>query len=247
MEGSMDLTGERGGLCVIVPTRGRPDSVRQLVRKMALTRGMSSTRLVLVLDANDPDAHQYHDVVAECWWVGLHVAPPDGRPGMVDPLNAMARYLTTGATPWAPEALMFMGDDHRPRTAGWDRQLLDAVTQPGRAIAYGNDGVHGAALPTQVVIRSSLVRALGCMAPPVLQHLYVDNAWLAWGQQADCLTYLPEVLVEHMHPLVGKAPRDAGYDRVDALSGRDQHAWHAYEAGQLRTDVEIIKGVMSGG
>jgi hypothetical protein len=49
-----------------------------------------------------------------------------------------------------PRYLASLGDDHRPRTKGWDRRLIDAIESLGGApgIAYGDDKLQGAALPT---------------------------------------------------------------------------------------------------
>jgi hypothetical protein len=145
---------------------------------------------------------------------------------------------------------MFMGDDHRPRTLGWDQTLLYAATTDGAGpgIAYGNDLLQGANLPTQVCIDARIVELLGNMAPPQLTHLYVDNYWKALGEGAGCLRYCHNVVIEHMHPVAGKAAMDAGYERVNSgeMYARDESALRELQANdvlasEIRALVELRK------
>ena len=56
----------------------------------------------------------------------------------------------------------------------------------------------------------SIINALGYMAPPTLQHLFVDNVWYAWGRNTS-MKYLEETHIEHMHPIAEKAEWDDVY------------------------------------
>lgn len=197
-------------LVVIVPTRGRPEAAAELAAAFGETR--TSAHLVFAIDEDDPA----HDAYAEA--LGVYpssVIDTGGAPAtMVRALNASAVARATAPDP--PFAIGFMGDDHRPSTHGWDQAYLDALRELGTGIVYGNDLLQGENLPTQVAMTSDVVRALGFMAPPTLRHLAVDNWWLELGRAADCIRYLPDVIVEHRHPYAGKAEWDAGYLRVNS-------------------------------
>jgi hypothetical protein len=93
---------------------------------------------------------------------------------------------------------------------------VDALRDLGIGIVYGDDLLQRDRLPTQCAVTADIVRVLGWMAPPTLTHLAVDDWWLRLGQQADCIRYLPAVVVEHMHPVAAKAAWDAGYARVNS-------------------------------
>lgn len=231
-------------LTVLVPTRERPEHALALANQFALTCGAPGTRLIFIVDDSDPSLDAYLSLSSDRTAVRVYAA--DDRSGMVAPLNTAAVSLT-GDPQASPYAVAFMGDDHRPRTPSWDRQLLDALAEPDCGIVYGNDLVHGAGLPTSVAMRSSIVRAVGYMAPPCLRHLYVDNAWLEWGRRAACLKYLPDVIIEHMHPLVNKAPSDRGYEWVNSQASRDHQAWMAYlEDERCLIDAEQVAEAMVG-
>ncbi|MER7487970.1 hypothetical protein ABTY20_19090 [Streptomyces sp. NPDC126497] len=216
-------------LAVIVPTRGRPQNASRLQQAFTDTDSLNAVP-VFVLDADDPELPGYlaRVGVGEITHVMIHDG--DGGTGMTAALNYAANVL---ADEYA--ALGFMGDDHLPRTAGWDAHVLGALAGPGPAVVYGNDLLQGEALPTAAFMPSRLVRALGFMAPPVLRHLYVDNFWLELGRTLGALRYLPDVVIEHLHPAAGKAAMDERYAAVNATEAdtADRAAWLAWRETRL--------------
>ncbi len=220
-------------LVVIVPSRGRPEAAAALVQHFKNTC-MADTRLVFAVDDDDPS--DYGPLIANDR-VHVHVG---GNSTMVEALNATASV-------YAPDAfaLGFLGDDHCPRTYGWDRAYLDALRDLGTGIVYGNDLLQGHRLPTQCAMTSDIVRALGYMCPPALRHLFVDNYWRDLGKAAECLRYLPKVTIEHRHPLAGKSAWDDGYERVNApeIAHHDREAYEAYVSDGLDADVAKVQAL----
>jgi hypothetical protein len=191
------------------------------------------------VDADDPELTAYQATCAE----SVVTLPSATRRGMVDSLNHMAR-LSRYWPHTDRDVLVFLGDDHLPRTTGWDKALADALAGKPAAIAYGNDLLQGERIPTAVAMTASIPRVLGYMAPPALAHLYVDNVWRDWGEGLGSLTYLPDVIIEHLHPAAGKAERDAGYDAVNAVEvdSADKSAYLAYrDGGGLAADLEKLR------
>lgn len=225
---------------VIVPSRGRPEAALTLARVFADTC-TAGTRPVFAVDADDPSREDYSEVVS----LGLASVLTGNAHSMVEALNQRAVGYAGLEPHLMPFAIGFMGDDHCPRTVGWDAAYLDALYELGTGIVYGNDLLQGERIPTQVAMTSDIVRALGFMAPPTLTHLYVDNFWKDLGEKAECLRYLPEVVVEHRHPFAGKAQMDAGYLRVNeaAMYERDQTAYGLYVAEHLAGDVAKVKAL----
>lgn len=234
-------------LVVIVPSRGRPEAAAELVQSFAETCS-ADTQLVFAVDESDPRQPEYWDAAKPIW---PGILPHDNH-SMVEALNWSAVALTAvptagvnqfGGEPWsAPFALGFMGDDHRPRTKGWDQAYLDALRELGTGIVYGDDLYQGAKLPTQCAMTSDIVRALGYMSPPSLTHMYVDNFWLGLGRAAGCIRYLPDVVVEHMHPVAGKSEWTEGHKRVNdrAMYAKDEAAYLAYCSTQFSADVAKV-------
>jgi len=229
-------------MIVVVPTRGRPDNAARQQEALRLA-GTSVADTVYVVDHDDPAVLDYCRLGLPK--IDILDSGPGGT-GMVAALNATAvRYAD------AYEAVGFMGDDHLPRTAGWDVRILEAFAAevPGEwspGVAYGNDLLQGANLPTAAFLPSMVVSALGYMAPPVLKHLYVDNFWMELGRRLSGLTYLDDVVIEHMHPIANKGAWDAGYTRVNAsaVDTADRLAWEQFrDNGGMDAAVARIRGV----
>lgn len=211
-------------LAVLVPTRGRPHNAVRLQQAFDDTDSLNAVP-VFIVDADDPELSAYWDAAGDQKIRHLTVHDGATGTGMTAAVNYAAGFLAGEY-----DALGFMGDDHLPRTAGWDAHVLGALGTGRPRIAYGNDLLQGEALPTAAFMPSRLVRALGFMSPPVLRHLYVDNFWLELGRQFDGLRYLPDVIIEHIHPAAGKTAMDDGYRRVNAadVDQGDREAWTAF-------------------
>jgi hypothetical protein len=229
-------------LVVIVPSRGRPEAAHELCRAFEETCVLD-TQLVFAIDERDVGSiHDYPFVnQTTTWW------SPSST--MVEALNMRSADLVSGemSEGLVPPsfAIGFMGDDHRPRTLGWDRAYVDALSDLGTGIVYGDDLFQGRRLPTQCAMTADIVRALGYMAPPALTHLYVDNFWLSLGEQAQCIRYLPDVVIEHRHPVVGKAQWDEGYQRVNdgTMYAKDSAAFADYCRTALAEDVAKVRAL----
>lgn len=215
-------------LAVIVPTRGRPGNAARLAEAFRDTHALDAVP-VFVADYDDPSLPEYRRLLDTGDIPRLMI--PEGAPGgagMTRPLNyAAMRYAGLY------DAVGFMGDDHLPRTPHWDSLVLDRLDSLSPRIVYGNDLLQGWALPTAVFMQSRMVKAMGCMAPRQLQHLYVDNFWKALGEALDGLVYLPEVVIEHLHPAAGKAEMDDRYRTVNApaVDTEDRQTWQIMRDG----------------
>jgi hypothetical protein len=210
-------------MTVIVPTRGRPDNILSLLFDFYATKHHQETRIIVAVDDDDPKLDEYKKI--NLGPQGLWYQGP--RKKMGPTLNDVAIKCAEGLHR-NTDIIGFMGDDHRPRTPGWDLIISNALwLQPG--VGYGDDLHQGRNLPTAVFINSRIVRALGYFHPPSLIHLYLDNFWLQLGRYTQ-LHYFSNVIIEHMHPNAGKAANDAGYVEVNsqAMYNHDRVEFERY-------------------
>jgi len=221
-------------LVMICPSRGRPGAVAELRRAWEDTGATAD--LLVVVDHDDPELRAYA--------MGGPVLVSRTGGGLGPVLNAAAEHVL--GVPGV-EAVGFLGDDHRPRTAGWDKALLEAATSPGPGVAYGDDLHQGEKLPTAVVIAAPVVAALGYMVPPGMVHLYVDDFWRLLGESLGALRYCPAVVLEHLHPHAGKAAWDEGYLRVNdaAVWAADRARLDAYLAGFWPGELERVRAAVA--
>jgi len=223
-------------LAMIVPSRGRPESIAELWKAWQATT-LGDPWMIVGLDDDDPRLRDYRAV--GCGRDIPAIVGPRIRLGPT--LNKLASVLALSF-----ETLGFMGDDHRPRTIGWDKRF-DECLSGGTGICYGNDLLQGEKLPTAVALTSDIVSTLGYMCPPGLTHLCLDTAWLEWGRGIERLTYLADVVIEHMHPAAGKAKLDAGYVEVNSreMIAADGAVWAEYrDGGALAADLERLRGIL---
>lgn len=193
------------GLLTIVPTRNRVENALELQDVWYSTTRESDSGLLFVVGTEDPRLEEYKQKIRSSH---LLVFP---ERGLVKALNYAAPMYVEKY-----EAIGFMGDDHRPRTPGWDSAYLDELRKLGSGYVYGNDLLMGERIPTQVAISSTIIRSLGFFGPPGFWHLCVDLTWKDMGEGLHRIKYLDDVIIEHMHPAAGKAEEDSGYKHVNS-------------------------------
>jgi hypothetical protein len=222
-------------LAVIVPSRGRPQQLAELLDAIYDTAD-TDVDVYVAVDLDDPTRTEY---------TGPAVFTAGERRSLSAWTNYLADQLLTGTWIDSPRYLASLGDDHRPRTKGWDRKLIAAIESLGGApgIAYGNDLFQGAALPTAWVVSAELVRAVGWMMLPQCAHMYVDNAVLELGRALGRIAYVPGVVIEHLHPAAGKAAVDDSYRESNAPEryAADRLAFEGWrDGGGLARDIAKV-------
>jgi hypothetical protein len=227
-------------LAIITPSRGRPWHMQRLMIALADTCRLD-TALYVYCDEDDPRLDDYKNL-------GLaHL--------QAGPRDTLAALTNKAAAELAGEYefLASLGDDHVPRTAGWDRELCGEITaMGGTGFAYGAGSRW--VIPEAIVMSSDIARVLGWMMNPACGHYKVDDTWIELGLAARCIAYRHDVMVEHMQfgipydptdPGAGmKAVRDDTY--TDALQpekmNADFIAWHDWRkdpAGLLSDAAKI--------
>ena len=196
------------------------------------------TTLLVGTDTDDPDLGAYQEYAATQDHPLFQLVTKPDLHGVVAWVNELAvpcadGYRFTGV----------LGDDNVPRTEGWDAAIMDALA--ATPFAFGNDlyprgpGSH----PAHIFTRGEVVAALGYLGPPCLRHMFVDNCWLAWGQACG-ITYLHDVVIEHLHFTLGRSPHDATYQGAENAWDGDKAAWDAYQTDGLAADIEKIRGCL---
>jgi hypothetical protein len=246
--------------CVaIVPSRERPGSIADLLDTFGDTA--VCTRLVICLDDDDPQLDAYRKVMEQPRFARQLVSWVTGpRRGLAGWTNKIAAAACREA-----EALITLGDDHRPESPAWDREWLMAARLMGGGWVYGDDGVtHSqtpagwvtSVLPSAFLVTSPIVAALGWMlGPPGCQHMFVDAAARDLALAASApgrprLAYLPFTRVRHDHYTTGRSARDATYDHGYASWTGDEAAYRAWlgtpeGTGQIAADADTVRTVCS--
>jgi hypothetical protein len=186
-------------ILVLVPSRGRPERAALMERELSRTQDRPDTGLLFLVDPDDPTLPDYRRNVR-------HLVLP-GRLGYTASLNLVAAQVWDERT-----VLGAFGDDVIFRSPGWDTIVLATLETPG--LAYGDDLIHGKNHPSAVFMSSVIAKALGWLALPATSHQWADDGWKRLGQETGLLRFMPDVIVEHMHPAVNKAEWDDTYRSV---------------------------------
>ena len=217
-------------LTVLVPSRGRPHNIQQLLESWESTV-TGDTHLIVLVDDDDPTLEEYLKLPVE-----IRVGP---RLRIGGTLNVVAPEIATTS-----RNIGFMGDDHRPRTKGWDEAFINELDKLKVGVVYGNDLAHGVNLATSVTMTSNIVNTLGYMCVPGSIHLFLDNFWMEIGRGTN-ITYFDDVVIEHVHPLFQKAPSDNTYIEANSpeVWGADETTFNNYVATQLQDDLQKLRAL----
>lgn len=225
-------------IAVLCPSRGNPTALFEAADSCWATLVNTDTKFIPIVDENDPTIGVYFDYNEDVN-LPIEMVPKEHTGNMNLALNYVAPRLAEEY-----DVIGFVGDDHRFRTPAWDVIVGEALEYGG--FAYGDDLAQREALPTQVFISSPIITALGWMGLPGAKHLYLDNTWRMLGARAECLHYLPDVVIEHLHPAHGKGQWDENHLRVNtpALYDHDGKVYEQWLATAAEGDIAKVRAAL---
>ena len=200
-------------IAILTPTRHRPRRLLEMLDAIARTAAQPAT-VHVGIDDDDTGYQDEYDCTPHTVIVHRHARQRLGP--WVNMMAALERDA---------DILAFFGDDHRPRTVGWDTAVCDAFTGMGSGLVYGCDRLQNERLPTAPFWSTDIIRELGWYYPPNQVHMFADDFWLRLANDLGRCTYLPDVVIEHMHPSARKAQTDDVYQEADTNYGRDGDAF----------------------
>lgn len=215
-------------MLTIVPSRGRQKNHLDVIEAFRKTSVISD----LCFGLDEDDYHNYQKV--------------DGVIYEINPSLRMNGTLNLIANKYADkyDLLYFMGDDHRPRSFGWDSRLAEPLKN-STGLSYGNDLLQGKKLATAVLMTSNIVKEIGFFSPPSLKHFYLDNFWMDLGHGLNNLNYFDDVIIEHMHPCNKKSAVDGTYSHAWSVLEEDAKNYQIYKDTQFESDLKKIKAKIS--
>jgi len=221
-------------ILIICPTRGRYEGATRLIKSWWETTSDRSD-LVLIADDDDEAGILLWEQRAD-----LGVAVRLGlRMKMCVKVN-LAVYENPNR-----KLYLFIGDDVIFRTSGWEDRFLDIAHARRYAIIWANDLHNQERMCVHWASTGPLVRFLGWMMYPRLYHLCTDSAILDLANTLGIGFYLPDVIMEHMHVVVGKSELDQTYLDAYAYSEDDRFVWeHLWRAKELPVLAEKLRPLL---
>jgi hypothetical protein len=212
---------------IILPTLGRPLSLKRFVTHYYLTDATLPVHVVF----DEADAVKYDNI-------GL----PDNFKTVCVPTGTKLGDIYNLIFNAFPNEDFYgmVSDDCVPKTKHWDIKLRDACL-PNK-VSWPADGFINGSMPTFPFFGGDLIRGLGWWCPPGIKHWYTDNAWKLITHSLSIEAYLPDVLVEHLHPSNGNAVQDATYENQPNRAV-DRVAFENFKRYELPSIIERLNGI----
>ena len=196
-------------IAVMCPTKHRLQNAINVKESYDATSNSIYSDLYFIIDDDNIDT--YSDLDAN------KIIVPVGRRGIVDPMN---RAYDTIKNKYS--CILFIGDDHLFRTINWDKIFLNIVKQNnGTCVIYANDLHQKVNLASSHMMTTNIIDILGHVYNPKFNHMWTDNYWMSIGQALNKLIYLPDIIIEHMHPGAKKSKTDENYLAVTQSTQSD--------------------------
>jgi hypothetical protein len=85
-----------------------------------------------------------------------------------------------------------------------------------------------------------MIRALGFFGCPAVGHHYFDNYWESMASTVGTRKFFPQIIMEHMHPIVGKAPQDEMFHKIESKFEENYLKFNEYMKKNFENDVKKV-------
>jgi len=218
-------------ISILCPTRGRTDRLSIMINSCLKTAD-NPERIEFILYIDDDEKIPVIDnknaninVLSgpRIWLSGMH--------------NACAAVATGEILMWAADDICFV-------TYGWDIEVTNQFKKwnDGLGLVFPNDlSNYKGKLATHAFVKREWLRAFGSLVPPYLPDAYTDN-WITYLATAiNRITYLENIIVEHLQYRQGKSKYDETYEtRARNTQIKNHKATFRRLHRERRTDIVIV-------
>jgi hypothetical protein len=212
----MAPAGMPDGLVIIVPVLRRPQNVTPLlasIRENTVVPG--GYRVLFMTSPGDSAEHRALRAAGAIWtcMAGRHEGEGD-----------YARKINQGAAE-SREPYLFLGADDLRFHPGWAeaalRRMQGRIGVVGtndlgnRRVMSGRHSTHSL-VSREYVERFGTIDEIGKVLHEGYPHEFVDDELVGTARKRHAWAYAGDSVVEHLHPLWGKAPTDSIYDAIAA-------------------------------
>lgn len=193
---------------ILLPSLNRAHLVKRFFEAYAKTEATAPG--IVLVDKNDPRKGEYLKLDLPNGW---HISLTDG-------VTMGAKFAEIFPIVKDSEWIAILNDDHVPVTKNWDQKCIAHLN--GTNVVSTNDGLTPDKpwnAPNRICgaifFSGKIIRTLGWIFPPGLQHLYTDDVWQYMFGRAQCAQVLMDVCVHHDHAYLDEKQRDETYYAVN--------------------------------
>lgn len=214
---------------ILLPTRNRKSNIKRFLECYKSTGAKEP--VVLLTDEDDPI--DYEKIIKKS---GLANISFESKKRMTIGLR-MNDYFYKNRN---EEYYALIADDVVPETESWDAKMK-AACLPDKLV-WASDGLQNENLPTHPFIGGELVRKLGWIAYPGLNHCFVDNVWRDIAYFGKRGVYMPDVKLTHYHWINKKAEKDSTYNEQPSLR-LDHIVYEEFREYGINPMIEMLKNI----
>lgn len=219
-------------ISILCPTRNRPENIKRLFNS-AVSTADEGIEFVFYIDEDDTKSESVLD--------NLPVKSIKGKRIVLSQMWNECADMASG------DIMMHAGDDLVFKTTGWDTLVKEVFKQfpDGIAFVYGRDGYSPDDFGTHGFLHKNWVTATGYFVPPYFSSDYNDTWLNDVAKRIGRHVFLPDLLIEHMHPICGKGEWDRTHEeRLER--GRLDNVSQLYESllDERIRDAEKLKRFM---
>ena len=234
-------------ISLLCPSRGRPKKLESLIKSVANT-AMDPSRIEILIYVDDDDTERFEYLLSHKVLVTdpeisnlLNIDLLIDEPLRTPIINNILVERAQG------DIMMIANDDLIFRDKNWDVRIdEEAIKFPDEIYCmWFNDGRYQDKLCTFPILSKKWVNTLGYIEPFLFEHFNCDLWTWQIGMMIDRLHYIPDILVEHLHPDKGKSKPDKTTERN--LKGRrpkiDEIAFTKFERYRI-LDASLLQDVI---
>jgi glycosyltransferase involved in cell wall biosynthesis len=219
-------------ISILSPTRKRPNNVTRLVNSIVDTvNDLRNVELLVYIDDDDEESIPALSAAAE----RINVNAVQGNKLIGSQMYNELAKLAQG------DIIMFAADDIVFKTKNWD-VVVDVqfnAIEDKILFIYGNDGFQNGRIGTHGFIHRYWMELVGYVLPPKLASSYTDEWVTELAERAGRKLYLPDLIIEHLHPAAGKAPNDETYTKRIEVAGDLAAYYKSLEPERIRDAAKL--------
>ncbi len=223
-------------LGLLIPTRGRPENVLRLLKSVRDTASVPKQITTYLWIDDDDSSADGHMAYFAAQGAKIHRGP-----------RMQLSHVYNRLTELSDDPILFSGaDDIVFRTQAWDDRIRAQFAEDPHCLVYGDDGLQHENLCTHPFVSRDSVTMLGYFYPDTGDVSLTDVWLMLMYQHLGRLRYLPDVFIEHMHFLNGKAQYDETYaSQYETNFPKVQQALLAH-MDRLKSDTQGLREAIAG-
>lgn len=209
------------------PSRERPQKFFEVLNRAQKFRELTTTKFLVTLDENDVTMNNDNAKKTLAMWGNLQVMYGKSQ-GKVDAINRDMEHAKDF------DIILLLSDDMYV-SKGYDRIITEHFIKhfpDTDGVLWINDGYTHQTINTICCMGRDYYERFGFIYNPIYKSLFCDNEYTDIFKKLNKFHYVPEVLIEHRHPMtvgVKIARMDNLYRRNDAYYMTDKKTYKSRE------------------